>query len=58
MSRNLQMLVHASVAHEVALPPPPRLTFTRNFTWVFVSCLAALAAAPLLVAWTAGLMPH
>ena len=32
------------------------LTFTRNFAWVVVFCVATLLTVPLLLGWIAGIL--
>ena len=56
MSSDLQVLVKASMAREMALPASRPLTLTRNFAWVVLFCMGTLVAAPLLIGWTASLL--
>jgi hypothetical protein len=56
MPADLQVLIHASMAREMALPAAPPLTLTRNFAWVVLFCTATLVVAPLLIGWTASLV--
>ena len=55
MYTTIDVLVKTARDPEISLPPSPPLTLTRNFTWVMGFCLAALVAAPLLIAWTASI---
>lgn len=56
MTSNLQLLVQASMAPEVRLPETRPLTLTRNFSYVFFFCLAALVTAPVMIAWVASML--
>jgi hypothetical protein len=56
MTSNLQLFVQASMAPEVRLPETRPLTLTRNFSYVFFFCLAALLTAPVMIAWVAGML--
>jgi len=53
MTTDMQMLVNGAMAPEVRLPETRPLTLTRNFSSVFLFCLAALLTAPLMIACVA-----
>ena len=51
----LQLLVNSSIAPETMLPQSQPLTFTRNFAWIVLFCIASLLIVPVVIAWTASL---
>jgi hypothetical protein len=54
MYTNIDAIASPAAAQERLAPAS--LPVSRNFAWLLAFCAAALVSAPLIIAWTAGIL--